>query len=96
MIWAMNEYMHNRQFADADMRGDRMMFVELKKLEYYRGGYISNPTMFAVDDIARVVRCTDDYSRTNIITKDRKGYTIAERYEDVAKKIRDAERRTDA
>ena len=71
------------------------MFVELKKREYYRGGYISNPVMFAIDDIARVVSCTDDYNYTNIVSKDRKVHTIAERYEDVAKKIRDAERRTD-
>lgn len=72
-----------------------MMFVELKKQEYYRGGHISNPVMFAVDDIARVVRCTDDYDFTNIITKDGKVHTITERYEDVVKKIRDAERRQD-
>lgn len=70
-----------------------MMFVELKKQEYYRGGYISDPAMFAIDDIARVVQCKDDYSYTNIITKDGKVHTITERYEDVAKKIRDAERR---
>ena len=72
-----------------------MMFVELKKQQYYRGGYISNPSMFAVDDIARVVQCVDDYDLTNIITKDGKGHTIAERYEDVVKKIRDAEGRQD-
>ena len=71
------------------------MFVELKKQEYYRGGYISNPIMFAVDDIARVVQCVGDYSCTNIITKDGKVHTITERYEDVVKKIRDAERRQD-
>lgn len=69
------------------------MFIELKKLEYYRGGYISNPAMFAIDDIARVVQRTDNHNYTNIITKDGKVHTIAERYEDVAKKIRDAERR---
>lgn len=71
------------------------MFVELNKREYYRGDYISNPAMFAVDDISRVVQCTDDYSCTNIVTKDGKVHTIAERYRDVAKKIRDAERRQD-
>lgn len=71
------------------------MFVELKKREYYRGGYISNPAMFAVDDIARVIQCTDDHDFTNIITKDGKVHTITERYEDVVKKIRDAERRQD-
>jgi hypothetical protein len=74
-------------------KGERMMFVELKKQEYYRGGYVSNPAMFAVDDIARIVQCTDDYNYTNIVTKDGKVHTIHERYDDVAKKIRDAERR---
>ena len=71
-----------------------MMFVELKRQEYYRGGYVSNPAMFAVDNIARIVQCTDD-NYTNLVTKDGKVYTIPERYDDVAKKIRDAERRQD-
>lgn len=71
------------------------MFIELKKREYYHGGYISDPALFAIDDIARVVQCTDDYNYTNIITKDGKVHTISERYDDVTKKIRDAERRQD-
>jgi len=69
------------------------MFVELKRREYYRGGYISDQALFAIDDISRVVQCKDDWNFTNVITKDGKVHTIAEKYEDVAKKIRDAERR---
>ena len=66
------------------------MFIELKEQTYNRGGYISTNIMFALDDIARVIECTDDYSCTNIITKDGKKHTINERYENVVKKIKEA------
>lgn len=66
------------------------MFVELNKREYYRGGYVSDKALFAIEDISRVVQCTDDYDYTNVITKDGKVHTIIGRYEDVVKKIRDA------
>ena len=72
-----------------------MMFVELKKQEYYRGGYIFGWALFAIDDISRIVQCIDDWNLTNVITKDGAVHTIAEKYEDIAKKIRDAERRQD-
>ena len=62
-------------------------FVELKKREYYRGGYISNDMCVSLDDIARVVQCMDDYDCVNIVTKDGKIHTLNERYKDVIKKI---------
>lgn len=67
-------------------------FIELKKREYYRGGYISNNLCVSLDDIARVVQCTDDYECTNLITKDGKIHTLNERYNDVVTKIRQADR----
>ena len=73
--------------------GDSKMFVELKKKKYHSGGYIFCQTLFAIDDISRIVQCADDRELTNVITKDGKVHTIAENYEDVAKKICDAERR---
>lgn len=66
-------------------------FIELREREYYRGGYISNDMCVSLDDIARVIRCTDDYDRTNVVTKDGKIHTINERYNDVVTKIRHAE-----
>lgn len=67
-------------------------FVELIKREYYRGGYISVNMCVSLDDIVRVVECKDDYGCTNIITKDGKIHTLNERYENVIKKITQAER----
>lgn len=71
------------------------MFVELKKKEYYLGNYTANPTMFAIDDISRVVGCVDNCNLTNVITKDGTIHTIMGRYEDIVKKICDVERRQD-
>ena len=70
-----------------------MRFIELKAHTYYRGGYISTGIMFSLDDISRIVECSDDYSCTNVITKDGKIHTINERYDDVIKKLKEAERR---
>lgn len=66
------------------------MFVELKEITYHRGCYIPTSVMFAIDDISRVVECTDDYTCTNVITKDGKIHTLNEKYPDVIKKIQDA------
>lgn len=63
------------------------MFVELKKRIYYRSGYVSVNAMFAIDNISRVIECADDYTCTNVITKDGKLHTINEKYTDVIKKI---------
>lgn len=70
-----------------------LLFVELPKREYERGRYISTNMLIAIDDISRVVQCTDNYELTNIVTKDGKIHTIADRYENVVKKIRYTERR---
>ena len=69
------------------------MFIELPKRTYWRGGYVSENMLVAIDDISRVVQCTDDYSLTNIVTKDGKVHTISDRYENIVQKIRNAERR---
>ena len=66
-------------------------FIELREREYYRGGYISNDMCVSLDDIARVIQCMDDYSCTNVVTKDGKIHTINERYNDIVTKIRQAE-----
>ena len=66
------------------------MFVELRERTYHRGGYITIGAMFAIDDISRVVECADDYTCTNVITKDGKIHTLKEKYPDVIKKIQDA------
>ncbi len=67
------------------------MFVEFMERQYYRGGYISTCILFSLNDISRVVECVDDYTCTNIITKDGKIHTVLEKYSDVVKKIRGAE-----
>lgn len=63
------------------------MFVELKRREYYNGSYYSENTLFAVDDIVRVLSCVDDRNCTNVVTRDGKVHTITERYEAVVKKL---------
>lgn len=65
-------------------------FVELPKQVYRNGSYYSCPMLFSLDDIARVMECVDDYSYTNIVTKDSKVYTINLRYSQVVEKITDA------
>lgn len=69
------------------------MFVELPKREYWKGKSIPNNMLVAIDDIVRVVHCVDNHELTNIVTKDGKIHTIADRYENVVQKIRNAERR---
>lgn len=66
-----------------------MKFVEFNKREYHNG-YCSVRILVSISDITRVVECVDDYSYTNIVTKDGKIFTLNERYEDVIKKIREA------
>lgn len=68
-----------------------MKFVEFKEQQYHNGGYCSCGLLLSIDDIAIVVECVDDYSCTNIATKDGKIYTLNERYADVVKKIKGAE-----
>lgn len=67
-----------------------MKFVEFNKREYYNG-YCSVGILVSISDITRVVECVQDYSLTNIVTKDGKIFTLNERYADVIKKIREAE-----
>lgn len=67
-----------------------MKFVEFNKREYHNG-YRSVRILVSISDITRVVECVDDYSYTNLVTKDGKIFTLNERYADVIKKIREAE-----
>jgi len=70
-------------------RGMRM-FVEFQYRVYRNGGYINAGIAFAENEIARVIECNDDYSCTNIVTKDGKVFTISMLYNDVMKKIFEA------
>ena len=72
-----------------------MMFVEFEERKYDCDRYITYQVLLAIDDISMIVECTDNRNLTNVITRDGAKHTIAEKYEDVAKKIRDAERRQD-
>ena len=65
-------------------------FIEVHKREYYRGGHIFTDMYISVDDISRIVQCTDDFNYTNIITKDGKVHTIGEKYAEVVQKISEA------
>lgn len=66
-------------------------FIELRERVYNRGCYMTNELYVSLDDIARVVRCVDDYKLANVITKDGKVHTLNEQYEAVVRKIREAE-----
>lgn len=67
-----------------------MKFIELHENVYNRGGYIPNEMYVAVNDIARVERCIDDYRYASMKTKDGKIHILQESYEDVVKKIKEA------
>lgn len=67
-----------------------MMFVEFNKRVYRNGGYITTKIMLNLDDISRIVECSDDWHFTNIITKDGEIHTITDEYSDVAKEIKKA------
>lgn len=69
------------------------MFVELNVRGYACGGHITTSAMIAIDDISRVLECTDDYTCTNVVTKDGKILTVNEKYCDVVKRIKDAMRK---
>jgi len=65
-----------------------MGFIQLKELYYYNG-YVSRPLLLNTDEIANV----EDYDyrayvegRT-VIMKDGRRYFVADRYEDIYKKI---------
>lgn len=69
------------------------MFVELNVRGYYCGSHITTSAMIAIDDISRVLECNDDYTCTNVVTKDGKILTVNEKYCDVVKRIKDAMRK---
>ena len=69
------------------------MFVELKAYQYVNGRHYTENILFDVDDITRVVPCIDDSSYTNIITTDGEVHTILGRYQDVSKKVIEADNR---
>ena len=68
-----------------------MRFVEFNKRECLHGDYYLVRIMVPISDIARIVECVDNFSCTNIVTKDGKIHTLNERYADVVKKIKKAE-----
>lgn len=67
------------------------MFVKLEQRVYQNGGYINTDIAFEINEIARVLECQDDYSCTNIVTKDGKIFTIPKKFSDVMRKITEAE-----
>ena len=69
------------------------MFVKLGQRVYRNGGYINTDIAFETNEIARVLECQDDYSCTNIVTKDGKIFTIPKKFSDVMDKISEAEKR---
>lgn len=72
------------------------MFVKLEQRVYQNGGYINTDIAFEINEIARVLECQDDYSCTNIVTKDGKIFTIPKKFSDVMDKISEVEKRGDA
>ena len=67
------------------------MFVKLEQRVYQNGSYINTDIAFEINEIARVLECQDDYSCTNIVTKDGKIFTIPRKFSDVMCKITEAE-----
>lgn len=69
------------------------MFVELNVRGYDCGRQITTSAMIAIDDISKVLECNDDYTCTEVVTKDGKRLTVNEKYCDVVKRIKDAMRK---
>ena len=67
------------------------MLVKLGQRVYENGGYINTDIAFETNEIARVLECQDDYSCTNIVTKDGKIFTIPRKFSDVMRKITEDE-----
>lgn len=68
-----------------------MMFVEFNRRVYSDDGYVTTKIMLNLNDICRVIECTDNRHFTNIITTDGNVHTIADEYSKVSKKIFAAE-----
>lgn len=69
------------------------MFVELKAREYYKGGQITVKKLVSVFDIAEVSEYPKDCSCSLLHTRKGETYLLAERYDDVLRKIQQASER---
>lgn len=64
-----------------------MRFIEVMQETVDGSRHVNIENLISIDEIVRVVRCNDDYYRSNIVTRDGHIYHLAERYEDVRAKI---------
>ena len=66
------------------------MFVELKSCDHHNGENITVNMLFFVYDIARVSEHPADRSRSLLRTRKGEHFLLAERFDDVARKIKQA------
>ncbi len=67
------------------------MFIELNELYYCRGGYLSRPIMFNINEIAIVRESENTYvDGCSVALKNGKYYSVKEKYDEVISKIVDA------
>lgn len=69
------------------------MFVELKAREYYKGGQITVKKLVSVFDITEVSEYPQDCSCSLLYTRKGETYLLAERYDEVLRKIQRASER---
>lgn len=65
-------------------------FIKVDRREYNCGGYRFYETLLNVNDISRIMECSDDINYSSIIMTDGKKIVVGERVDDIYEKITEA------
>lgn len=65
-------------------------FIKVNRQEYNRGGYCFYETLLNVNDISRILECSDDFRYSSIIMTDGQKIVVNEQVDDIYKKIAEA------
>lgn len=65
-------------------------FIKVKRQEYNHGGYSFYETLLNVNDISRILKCSDDFRYSSIIMTDGEKIVVNEQVDDIYEKIAEA------
>lgn len=65
-------------------------FIKVNRREYNHGGYSFYETLLNVNDISRILECSDDFRYSSIIMTDGKKIVVNEQVDDIYEKIAEA------
>lgn len=65
-------------------------FIKVNRQEYNHGGYSFYETLLNVNDISRIMECSDDFRYSSIIMTDGKKIVVNEQVDDIYEKIAEA------